>query len=585
MAAAVLAVLLPIALAASVTVARTVERDRQADLELRAKAAVEAIDRRLIAYSETLYAIRALFEERSPVTRRDFQAYVRSLDATARFPGIQVLAFGEQVDGRDRPGYEAAVRRDAQSSGSPYPSGFRITPAGLRPRHVVVSYLEPVPGNQAAFGLDIAAEPERRATIERTQSSGRPAATAPVRLAPRTDDRRGIVIYLAARSTGGLVGSAAAGSFLGVAAVAIDMGAFMRGVLPRGPMGDEIEIFDVGMAGDRTPARPQAANLAYDRDGILDALGAADGEQATMRSLDVSGRRWSVFYEARTPLIGRPEALAPWLIAIAGTLLSLLAAALVYLTLTGRQQAEALALAMTADLRASQAELEQSNAELTRFAYVASHDLQEPLGTVTGFLGLLKRRYGDGLDDRARSYIDHALAAAHNGSRLIQDLLDYSRAGRSDGAARTQLDQAWDDAVALLKERIEETGANVARESLPQVAGVSAPNMVRVFQNVISNALKYRTSEAPVVRAQGVQEGDRCHIWVSDNGMGVPEEHRERIFVLFERLHGADTYPGTGMGLAITRRIVEAAGGRVWVKSAPGKGSTFHIDLRAAEVV
>ena len=143
-------------------------------------------------------------------------------------------------------------------------------------------------------------------------------------------------------------------------------------------------------------------------------------------------------------------------------MLSLLAAALVYLTLTRRQQAEALALAMTADLRASQAELEQSNAELTRFAYVASHDLQEPLGTVTGFLGLLERRYSDRLDDRARSYMAQALAAAQNGSRLIQDLLDYSRAGRSDGAARTQLNQAWDDAAALLKERIEETGASVS---------------------------------------------------------------------------------------------------------------------------
>ena len=449
-AATVLALLLAITVAAALTIARTVERDRQADLALRADEAVEAIDRRLAAYAETLYAIRGLFEERSPVTRREYHAYARSLAVPSRFPGIQVLAFSDAVPGFSRPAYEAAVRRDARLSRSPYPSGFRITPPGLRPRHVVVSYLEPVQGNEAAFGLDIAVEPERRATIERTQGSGRPAATSPVRLAQRGANRRGIVIYLAAHDSG---------RFLGVAGAAIDLGDFMRGVLPRDALEDEVEIFDVGMAGDRTPAQPSAANLAYDRDGVLGAPRAADtdADQATVRSLDVSGRRWAVFYEARTPLVGRPEALAPWLIAIAGTMLSLLAAALVYLTLTRRLQAEALALAMTADLRASQAELEQSNAELTRFAYVASHDLQEPLGTVTGFLGLLERRYSDRLDDRARSYVAQALAAAQNGSRLIQDLLDYSRAGRSDGAARTQLNQAWDDAVALLKERIEET--------------------------------------------------------------------------------------------------------------------------------
>jgi signal transduction histidine kinase len=582
-AAVVLAVLLAITLAVSLTVARAVDRDRRANLERRADVAVEAIERRLAGYTETLYAIRGLFEERRRVTRRAYRAYTRSLDIPARFPGIQVLAFAEQVDGFERRSYEGAVRRDVRRSGSLYPPGFRIKPPGRRPRHVVVSYLEPVAGNEAIFGLDVAAEAEARATIERAQSSGRPAATAPLRIGQKRGVQRGIVIYLPSRNTASPIADRSSGRFLGVAAATIRMSDFMRGLLPRAALDQQIELYDVGMAGDRTPSRLSDANLMYDYDSALDAPGQVDSRQATVRSLDVSGRRWSVFYETRNPLVDRPAALAPWLIAAGGALLSLLAAALVYLALTRRQQAEALALAMTADLRASQVELEQSNAELTRFAYVASHDLQEPLGTISGFLRLLERRYGDRLDDRARGYIGHATTAAAHGSRLIQDLLDYSRAGRSDAAARTPLNQAWDDAAALLKEQIDETGASVTREPLPPVAGISAPNMVRVFQNLISNGLRYRSDEPPRIHARAERADGRWQILVSDNGMGIPAEHSERIFVLFERLHAQDEYPGTGMGLAITRRIVETGGGRVWVRSQPGQGATFHLDLRAVE--
>ncbi|MEZ5669756.1 MAG: ATP-binding protein [Alphaproteobacteria bacterium] len=237
------------------------------------------------------------------------------------------------------------------------------------------------------------------------------------------------------------------------------------------------------------------------------------------------------------------------------------------------------------DLKAQADSLARSNRDLERFAYLASHDLQEPLRMVASFTDLLARDYGDALDDRAREYIGFASDGARRMSAMIKDLLTYSRAA-SGAAVHDPVDLAE---VLALAERnlavaIEEAHARVEAEPLPTVLG-NESQLVSLFQNVISNALKYRSEAAPVVRVDAKAEGGVWHVVVKDNGIGIDPKHHERVFDLFRRLHPRDAYEGTGLGLAICRKVVEAHGGTIWIESALGTGTEVHFTLSAGDGV
>jgi light-regulated signal transduction histidine kinase (bacteriophytochrome) len=236
---------------------------------------------------------------------------------------------------------------------------------------------------------------------------------------------------------------------------------------------------------------------------------------------------------------------------------------------------------MTSDLRDKEAELQRSNAELERFAYVASHDLREPLRSITGFISLLSRRHGPALDEDARSWIGYALDGADRMNALIADLLEYSRAGRRldpGEAVSADLQAAWDQAVAGLAAAIEESGATVTADPLPTVAAEQR-EINQVMQNLLGNAIKYCGDRAPVVHASAERRDGSWAVSVQDNGIGIDGQHRDRIFVLFQRLHTRDDYEGTGMGLSIVKKIVEARGGSIAVDSTPGQGSRFTVVL------
>jgi light-regulated signal transduction histidine kinase (bacteriophytochrome) len=230
-------------------------------------------------------------------------------------------------------------------------------------------------------------------------------------------------------------------------------------------------------------------------------------------------------------------------------------------------------------------ELERSNQELQQFAYVASHDLQEPLRMVTSYLQLLERRYRDRLDSDADEFIAYAVDGATRMQQLIKDLLTYSRVGSRQRSFEPNDCQAiLDQALTNLQVAIEETGATVTHSALPTVMG-DGTQLVQLFQNLIGNAIKFRNQRPPEidVRAE-IQNGSGgvARYWqfsVQDNGIGIESQYAERIFLIFQRLHDRDEYPGTGIGLAICKRIVERHGGRIWVESEPGKGSTFRFTL------
>jgi light-regulated signal transduction histidine kinase (bacteriophytochrome) len=234
------------------------------------------------------------------------------------------------------------------------------------------------------------------------------------------------------------------------------------------------------------------------------------------------------------------------------------------------------------ELRVKGEELARSNDDLQQFAYVASHDLSEPLRKVANFCQLLERQYGPQLDDRARQYIDFAVDGAKRMQRLISDLLALSRVGRTtEEFAPVDLDAALDDALSTLADVIAAADARIERlTDLPVVPG-DVSLLTSLFENLVGNAVKYRREDvAPVVRVAAEEDETTWTITVRDNGIGIDPEYSERIFVVFQRLHLRDRYGGTGIGLALGRKIVEFHGGRIWlapVESEPGATFRFTV--------
>jgi PAS domain S-box-containing protein len=225
-------------------------------------------------------------------------------------------------------------------------------------------------------------------------------------------------------------------------------------------------------------------------------------------------------------------------------------------------------------------ELKRSNDDLQQFAYVASHDLQEPLRMVASFTQLLAKRYKGRLDSEADEFIAYAVDGSNRMQGLIQDLLAYSRAG-TNGKALHEIssEKALNDALANLQATIQESGAVVTHDSLPAITTDDA-QLILVFQNLVGNAIKYRSAEIPRVHVSATKNGGgEWTFSVRDNGLGIDPQYFERIFVLFQRLHGREEFKGTGIGLTVCKKIVERLGGRIWVESQPQKGSTFYFAL------
>jgi PAS domain S-box-containing protein len=224
-------------------------------------------------------------------------------------------------------------------------------------------------------------------------------------------------------------------------------------------------------------------------------------------------------------------------------------------------------------------DLERSNRDLEQFAYVASHDLQEPLRMVASYTQLLARKYESQLDDKAQSYIHYAVDGAMRMQRLINDLLTYSRVNTQGGPPEpTDSHAALGEALGNLATAIEENLAIVTNDDLP-VVSADATQLQQVFQNLIGNAIKFRGEDSPHVHVTARKEGGEWLFSVKDNGIGIDAQHAERLFVIFQRLHTRQEYPGTGIGLAVCKRIVERHGGRIWFESEPGKGSIFYFTL------
>jgi signal transduction histidine kinase len=553
--------------------ARQVERRADEQLDERATAVAATIERRLDTYLEKTFGIRGLVVLEGEPTRRQIERFLAQQRIEARFPGALALGIAEVTTLRDRRAFVRRVREDARRSGLPYPP-FRVRPNDDRAFSVVVDSTHPVEGLEAAFGFDLMSEATRRAAVLRARARAAPSASAPVRFVTERGDERGILVMLPMyRGTDQMPPAAErTRRFRGVAYAALRLPDLLRGLAAPG---DDLEIYDVGSVDDPVPARVRAGAEAFDLRGGPDAP-SREASDSRLIPLVVAGRRWQVYVRPAGPLVSAAERAIPWLIAGLGTIVSLLAGGVVQALVTSTRRAEALAERRTDELR-------RSNEELERFAFLASHDLQQPLRTISGFLQLLERQAAGRLTGRDREYIDQALRGSRQMSGLIDDLLAYSRVSRDDRPLRpVPLDDAWDAAVEQLRATIDGAQARVTRDALPVVPG-DPGQLVQVFANLIGNAVKYRGEALPRIHAGARRVNGGWEIAVEDNGIGIDPRDHERIFEMFRRLHTDGDVEGTGVGLALAKRIVERSGGDMRVESEPGAGSRFIVSMPAAD--
>jgi CHASE1-domain containing sensor protein/nitrogen-specific signal transduction histidine kinase len=615
--AAVLLTGLVLTLLATYYAARTIQLREHAQFETAALRAKTTIRSRLEIYNALLRGMAGFVAVEKQVTKERFRSYVNRLLIEQNYPGMQGIGLVLRVPAPDKENFIAGMEQQGEEH-------FHIWPAGERADFYPVAYIEPANRrNDAAVGYDMFSEPARREAMERARDTGDTAASGKLTLVQEIEGPKqpGFLIFFPLYQ-GGIVPEDEAGrrkKLEGFAFSDFRAGDLFANIFSGETPGVEMEIFD--------GTNVDSANLLFrSANPISSTLPFRRGLQETV-ALDVSSRTWTAHF------FQQPEWNGSWIVLslfVGGTLLSLTMYYLTRAEAEARRRAERAAAQLTASelalresedrLRRYTTELEQRVAERTAnlaqsiqslegVLYHVAHDLRAPLRGMASFTNILLEDYASQLDDRGKDYARRIANAAQRMDRLVQDLLAYGRLTHTAvPVSNISLENEVNAALDQFSGEIETSGAQVeVCRPLPAVRANTAV-LNQILSNLLSNALKFVASktkpslrisaeetttriESPVSGANGTPsldvklsalDGKFVRLWIQDNGIGIQPEYHERIFRMFERLHGAESYPGTGIGLAIVRKGVERMGGRVGVESAPGAGSRFWVELPAA---
>lgn len=437
-----------------------------------------------------------------------------------------------------------------------------VRPHGV---HTPIRFIEPLPRERSALGYDLSSSPERRRALELASTTGGVVLTEAVRLVAYPQEW-GVLAVSAAYSGPAQVADASSRPVSGFVATVLRVGELVEAARVRaGTQPLSMRVTDLTASPPLLLSGPDGA--------------AAPDELAWSTRDTVGGRSWLV--EVRG--VHGVRAWVGWTVLAAGLACTGLVTAFVLDAGTRALKVERLVAERTAALEQVNDALTRSNLELQRFAYVASHDMREPLRTIHCFAELLQQEDGDRLGDEGRDHVRRIVAATRRMQGLVREVLAYSRI--EGGGEVFDLVPLAEPVIAALEDLdalVRESGATVVVEALPS-AWCDRVQMVQLFQNLLSNAIKFRRPDvAAQIKVSGRQTASGVEVVVRDNGIGVEPRFFDRIFEMFQTLHAAGRYPGQGIGLATCRKIVERHGGHIWMTSVPGLGSAVHVVLRGA---
>ena len=503
-------------------------------------------------------------------------AYADSLNLEQKYPGINGIGVIHALSEGDIPEYLFRQRRLRPD--------YQIHPTRNGQEYYPISYVVPVAGNEKAVGLDIAHESNRFTAAKNARDTGDAQITGPITLVQDSDKTPGFLFYAPYYKDGTYVEvSRRRENFLGMVYAPFVVKKLMEGALEKDKRHVGIRLAD-GEA------------ILYDEN--VSSEEDFDAEPLFKRVIDVPlhGRTWTFDIWSAQSFRAASADSQPLTILLGGIFIdSLLIALFISISRTS-QRALGYADSMTAQLQAKTeqlkanekhladraTQLETSNHELEQFAYVASHDLQEPLRKISSYGQLLREECGNEFSSEGHEYLDVVINGANRLKILVTDLLSFSRiTSRGQELAPTSAANCLRDAIEHLELTIEECSALVTYDALPQVIADEG-QLTQVLQNLISNALKYRSEAIPEIHIGGRDLGGQFEFRVEDNGIGIDPKFYDRIFEIFQRLHNRREYSGRGIGLAMCKRIIERFGGRIWLDSVPGEGSTFYFTIEKA---
>ena len=442
-----------------------------------------------------------------------------------------------------------------------------------------VYYIQPFSNNEAALGIDLASNPTRLAALEMARDTGNAVATSKVTLAQETEHQVGILIFVPIYQADSNTATIEErrknlkGFVLGVFRV----GDIVQSSLGKFTQYDtKIEIFDESDTSSNTALYDNADSL---KENVL----LSNITQSIKYKMN--DRRWRFNFTATEHYVTERQGYEPLLIGLGGVSISFLIGLMLF-QVTGRtKRIEAMVAKRTKQLKDTNYKLEKSNAELQQFAFVASHDLQAPLRIIASFGKILQEEYLPKLDDAAKNYLDRIINNAEQMKDLIRSSLSYSRIdSRARPFTDVDLNKTFDDIVALLEPSINDSGAKVTADPLPTIRG-DASQLLQLFQNIISNGIKYQSHNTPIIHVKSKQVGNYWELAISDNGIGISKENSQKVFNIFHRAHSQSKYPGTGIGLAICKRVVERHRGEISLKSVLNEGTTFYIKFPTEKIL
>ena len=515
-------------------------------------------------------AVQGMFHSFGTVSREEFSRFVAAVDIGKLFPDTQALSWNAVVPVEETAAFEHAVQLDDSVQAGGYPD-FAIRPAGAVEQQYVVTYIEPMAGNEGAFGLDIGSNPARRRTVEMARDRAEAMATAPITLAQETGSQKGFLFMMPVYQTASPEDlDSRREQFRGVVVAVFRIGDLING-------SGELDFSAVRVR-DVTDADESAdvdIEVIYEQG--TQTLSA--NHQSLLRRIDVAGRRWEVVFSQSAEALSSDGRLSRWAVPALGALSTALAALLVGYLATSRQRTLVRAEMLTVDLQRANDELSRSNTDLSQFAHVASHDLQTPVRNIMGSVSMLEDAIGENPDDEIQRYLQFLKDSALRMKSLISDLLSYAESGQELDLQSVDLNATLALVAAATQDIRESSGASLKIGDMPQVMG-DDQQLERVFTNLITNALKYSRPDVPSqVEVTACEAGDHHEIRIHDNGLGIDPEHQKTIFEPFKRLHRQNEIAGTGLGLAICRQIIDRHKGHIAVEQSSETGSTILLQL------